>query len=156
MPQQLDSLLAQIPLFEGLNAETLTLLAGCASNVSFEAGAPIMRRGDPADAFYVMRHGSAVLETYIPARGAVTIETLEAGEVLGWSWLFAPYRWHLDARALTHVRATAFDGACLRGKCQNDPVLGYELMSRFAQVVIERLQWTRLRLIDVYGNDERH
>ncbi len=77
---------------------------------------------------------ASALETYFPARGPVTIETLEAGEVLGWSWLFPPYRWHLDARALTTVRATAFDGACLRGKCEADPALGYELMSRFAQV----------------------
>ena len=156
MPQQIDSLLAEIRLFEGLASETLTLLAGCASNVQFHAGELIIRRGDPADAFYLVRHGSAALETYFPARGPVTIETLEAGEVLGWSWLFPPYRWHLDARALTTVRATAFDGACLRGKCEADPALGYELMSRFAQVIIERLQWTRLRLIDVYGtNDPR-
>ena len=81
----------------------------------------------------------------------MTIETLEAGEVLGWSWLFPPYRWHFDARALSLVRATIFDGACLRGKCEEDAQLGYDLMSRFAQVVIERLQSTRLRLLDVYG-----
>ncbi len=72
----------------------------------------------------------------MPTRGAVVIETLEAGEVVGWSWLFAPYRWHFDARALSLVRATSFDGACLRGKAESDPKLGYALMSRFAQVMI--------------------
>ena len=82
------------------------------------------------------------------------IETIEAGEVIGWSWLFPPYRWHFDARALTSVRATGFDGACLRAKCDDDPALGYDLMSRFAQVLIERLQWTRLRLLDVYGDGD--
>ena len=75
--------------------------------------------------------------------------------MVGWSWLFPPYRWHFDARALSHVRATAFDGACLRGKCEDDPALGYDLMKRFAQVLIERLQWTRLRLLDVYGERRR-
>lgn len=155
MAQQLDSLLAEIPLFQGLGPEALALIAGCASNVPFVEGAQIMRRGEPADVFYLLRHGSVVLETYVPGRGPATIETLEAGEVLGWSWLFPPYRWHLDARALTTVRTTAFDGACLRAKCQQDPALGYELMSRFAQVLIERLQWTRLRLLDVYGNGDR-
>jgi CRP/FNR family transcriptional regulator, cyclic AMP receptor protein len=103
----------------------------------------------------VIRHGSVAIETFVPARGAVTIETVGAGEVLGWSWLFAPYRWHFDARALSPVRATGFDGACLRGKCEADPALGYELMGRFAQVLIERLQWTRLRLLDVYGDGAR-
>jgi len=151
----LERLLADTPLLEGLDAQTLELLGGCARNVHFDQGSRLIRRGDRADDFYLIRHGSVVLETYVPGRGPVTIETLESGEVLGWSWLFPPYRWHLDGRALTPVRATAFDGACLRGKCQDDAELGYALMSRFAQVLIERLQWTRLRLLDVYGDDER-
>jgi hypothetical protein len=72
--------------------------------------------------------------------------------VIGWSWLFPPYRWHFDGRALSSVRATSFDGACLRGKCDQDPALGYELMKRFARVFSERLRGTRLRLLDVYGD----
>jgi CRP/FNR family transcriptional regulator, cyclic AMP receptor protein len=147
----IEGLIEEVPLFRGLDSAALVLLAGCASNVHFDEGAVLFRQGDPADVFYAVRHGTVALETFVPARGPVTIETLEAGEVLGWSWLFPPCRWHFDARALTAIRATAFDGACLRGKCEQDPALGYELMSRFAQVLIERLQWTRLRLLDVYG-----
>jgi CRP/FNR family cyclic AMP-dependent transcriptional regulator len=150
-----DAVLRDVPVFAGLDPEELTLLAGCGSNVRFAEGEVLFREGDPADTFWVVRHGSVALETFVPARGSITIETLEAGEVVGWSWLFAPYRWHFDARALSVVRATAFDGACLRGKCEDDPRLGYELMSRFAQVLIERLQWTRLRLLDVYGDGRR-
>ena len=150
--RSLETVLAETPILGGIGDDRLALLAGCAGNVRFGAGETIFRQGDPADVFYVLRHGSVALETFVPARGAVVIETLESGEVLGWSWLFAPYRWHFDARALTVVRATAFDGTCLREKCEADPALGYELMGRFAQVVIERLQWTRLRLLDVYGN----
>jgi CRP-like cAMP-binding protein len=149
----LDTVLADVPLLSGMSADELALLAGCASNVRFEAGDMLFREGDQADTFYVVRHGSVALETFVPARGGMTIETIEAGEVIGWSWLFPPYRWHFDARALSQVRATAIDGACLRGKCEEDPALGYDLMKRFAQVLIERLQWTRLRLLDVYGRD---
>jgi len=148
----IDSLLAEVPFFEGLGPRELETVAGCGRNVRFEAGAQLFRQGDAADVFYVVRHGSVAVETFVPARGPMMIETIEAGEVIGWSWLFPPYRWHFDARALTLVRATAFDGACLRGKCDADPALGYVLMTRFAQVLIERLQWTRLRLLDVYGH----
>ena len=155
MPRPLESVLADAPFLEGLDAERLALLAGCAGNVHFDAGQNLFREGDAADTFYIVRHGSVSLEMFVPTRGPVVIETIEAGEVIGWSWLFAPYRWHFDARALTPVRATGFDGACLRQKCEDDPALGYELMSRFAQVLIERLQWTRLRLLDVYGNGDR-
>jgi CRP-like cAMP-binding protein len=153
--QELESLIASVPLFEGLAAGELETIAGCAGNVRFTSGQNLFREGDAADTFYVVRHGSVAIETFVPTRGAVMIETIEAGEVIGWSWLFEPYRWHFDARALTTVRATAFDGACLRGKCESDPALGYALMSRFAQVLIERLQWTRLRLLDLYGNGGR-
>ena len=147
----IEALLHDVPFFEGLTPGEFELIAGCGSNVRFREGELLFRDGDEADTFYVLRHGSVALETFVPARGAVTIETLESGEVVGWSWLFPPHRWHFDARALSLVRATSFDGACLRAKCESDPRLGYDLMSRFAQIVIERLQQTRLRLLDVYG-----
>ena len=154
MPRSLESLLADVPFLEGLDDARLALLAGCAGNIRFSDGDRLFRQGDAADVFYVIRHGSVALETFVPSRGPVLIETIEPGEVLGWSWLFAPYRWHFDGRALGVVRATAFDGACLREKCEDDPRLGYELMQRFAQVLIERLQWTRLRLLDLYGDGD--
>jgi CRP/FNR family cyclic AMP-dependent transcriptional regulator len=149
--ETIEAVLHDVPLFQGLTPAELELIAGCGSNVRFREGELLFRDGDEADTFYVLRHGAVALETFVPARGPVTIETLEAGEVLGWSWLFHPYRWHFDARALSLVRATSFDGACLRDKCESDPRLGYDLMSRFAQVLIDRLQWTRMRLLDVYG-----
>ena len=153
--QTIAEYLPEHPFFAGLDPAALELAAGCAVNVHFRPGEFLFHEGDPADTFYVVRHGSVALETFVPARGPVLIETIDAGEVIGWSWLFPPYRWHLDARALTAVRATGFDGTCLRQKCDADPVLGYDLMGRFAQVLIERLQWTRLRLLDVYGNGDR-
>jgi CRP/FNR family cyclic AMP-dependent transcriptional regulator len=149
--QTIETILRDVPLFQGLTPEQLELIAGCGSNVHFSEGELLFRDGEEADTFYVLRHGGVALETFVPARGAVTIETIDAGEVVGWSWLFQPYRWHFDARALSLVRATSFDGACLRGKIEKDHELGFALMSRFAQVMIERLQSTRLRLLDVYG-----
>jgi CRP/FNR family transcriptional regulator, cyclic AMP receptor protein len=150
--QTIDALLRESPTFTCLDDDELAVIAGCASNVQFKAGEVIFREGDAANTFLLVRHGSVALETFLPASGPMTIETVGAGEVVGWSWLFAPYRWQFDARALTDVRATSFDGACLRMKCEEDPVLGYDVMQCFARVMIERLQWTRLRLLDVYGN----
>ena len=150
----LETVLADVPLFAGMGSDRLELLAGCASNVRFEPGEVLFRQGDEANSFYVIRSGTVALETFVPAGGGMTIETIGGGEVVGWSWLFPPYRWHFDARALAQVRATSIDGACLRGKCDDDPALGYDLMRRFAQVMIERLQWTRLRLLDVYGRGD--
>ena len=155
MPQQLEEVLAQVPFFAGMAEDEVALIAGCGRNVHFREGETIFRQGDAADTFFVVRHGTVAVGNFVPPRGELVIETLEAGDLLGWSWVFPPYRSHFDARALSAVRATQFDGACLRDKCTADPVLGYDLMSRFAQVLIERLQWTRLRLLDIYGDDGR-
>jgi CRP-like cAMP-binding protein len=147
----LDELIADAPVFAALGPGDLALIAGCAQNVGFEDGELIFREGEPADTFYLVRRGRVSLELHAPGRGGLVIDTIEPGEVVGWSWLFEPYVWHFDARATGPLRAIAFDGACLRGKCEDDKELGYELMKRFAQVMIDRLQHARVRLLDVYG-----
>lgn len=149
--RSLESLLVQHPFFKDLAPQYLHLVLGCAGNVRFKAGEFVFREGGEANRFYLIRHGQVALQVFSPQRGPLTVETVEAGEVLGWSWLFPPYRWHFDAQALVLTRATAFDGQCLRTKCEQDHDLGYDLMQRFAQVMSQRLQATRLQLLDVYG-----
>ena len=149
--ETLEPILAQHPFLKGLEPRHLQVLVGCAANVRFDAGQFIFREGEAAKHFYIIRHGKIALEIFVPGRGPVAIQTLGEGEVLGWSWLFPPYRWHFDARALELTRAIALDGECLRGKCETDHDLGYELVKRFANVMMERLQATRLQLLDVYG-----
>ena len=148
----IDALLSEVPAFEGMAPEWLELIAGCAVNRVFRDGEQLLREGEAADTFYVIREGDVALETYVPQRGALTLETLHEGELVGWSWLVSPHRTVFDARAIGTVHTLAFDGLCLRGKCEQDPVLGYDLLSRFVPVIVDRLQATRLQLLDVYGN----
>ena len=151
----IDQLLDDVPALAGLSAEHRELIAGCAVNATFATGEYLMREGEPADRFFVLRRGAVALETFVPPRGPVTIETLHAGDLLGWSWLVPPYRTAFDARALEAVGALAFDGVCLRGKCSEDPVVGRALLERFTAVIVERLQATRMRLLDLYGEPAR-
>jgi CRP/FNR family transcriptional regulator, cyclic AMP receptor protein len=150
--QTLETVLAGHPFFSGLSRDDLALIAGCGQNVRFQAGEYVFREGDPSDRFYLIRHGRVALEIAAPGRGRITIQTLGAGEVVGWSWLVPPYRKQSDARAIELTRVTAFDGACIRRKCEADPRLGYELLKRFAQIIGQRLHATRLQLLDVYGS----
>ena len=149
--RSIEELIAEVSVFQGLAPAQLELIAGCATNVRGGAGDYIFRDGGQADSFYAIRHGAVALELHVPARDAVILETLHDGDLLGWSWLFPPYRWEFDGRVLEDSALISFDGACLRGKCDADHELGYELMKRFSQVIIARLQATRLRLLDVYG-----
>jgi CRP-like cAMP-binding protein len=149
--ETLEPILAAHPFFRDLDPRHLQLIVSCAANVRFEAGQFIFREGEEANQFYLLRHGTVSLEIFVPQRGALTIQTLREGDVLGWSWLLPPYRWHFDARAVSLTRALALDGKCLRAKCEDDHDLGYELFKRFARLMTERLQATRLQLLDVYG-----
>lgn len=150
--ESFERILGEHPFFKGLAQPHLATVVGCAANVTFDAGQRICRTGEDANSFYVVRHGSVGVEITAPGRGPVTIETVGDGDVLGWSWLFPPYKWHFDARARTFVRALALDGACLRGKCDQDPLLSAALIRRFAQVIVERLEATQLQLMDLYGS----
>jgi CRP-like cAMP-binding protein len=146
----LRGILASHPFAQGLNDRHLELLVGCASNIRFEAGQAVFREGEEANRFYLIREGKMAIELHAAERGAINILTLGEGEVLGWSWLVPPYRWRFDAHAIESTRAIALDGKCLREKSERDHDLGYELLKRIAHSIEERLQATRLQLLNVY------
>jgi CRP/FNR family cyclic AMP-dependent transcriptional regulator len=150
--ENLENILKEHPFLKGMSSEHIKQLAGCASNIAFKAGEYIFREGEDAEKFYFIRHGRVVVETFVPQKGAILIRSRHEGEIFGWSWLVPPYKWHFDARAIELTRAIALDGKCLREKCEEDHDLGYEIMKRFALIIAERLEATRLQLMDIYGN----
>ncbi len=149
--KSMAEILAAHPLFAGLDTELTDLLGGCAGNAHFADGTYLFKEDGPADIFYLLRAGDVALELRMPGRKKLVLQTVHPGHVVGASWMLPPYRWRFDARAVGDVRATGIDAACLRGKCDADPTLGYEVMKRFLPVVAERLQSTRLRLLDLYA-----
>jgi CRP/FNR family cyclic AMP-dependent transcriptional regulator len=152
--ESLSSIIKAHRFFAGFDPAFSELICGCARNARFDAGEYLFHEGATADQFYLVRHGRIALQVTAPGRGAVTFQTLGEGEVVGVSWLIPPYRWTFDAKALELVRAIALDAVCLRGKCEVDHDLGYEMMKRFMPVLIQRLQATRLQILDVYGTHE--
>jgi CRP-like cAMP-binding protein len=148
---EMCELVAAQPFFAGLDDATLELLAGCAVNRHVHSDALLFRAGEHADAFFVVRRGRVALELAAPGTPAAVLDTVDAGGVVGWSWLVPPYRWFCDARAVDPTDLLAFDAECLRSKCQADPALGFALMQRVTQVMYHRLQAARMRLLDLYG-----
>jgi CRP-like cAMP-binding protein len=147
-------LVRQHPFTEGLEDEIVALIAGCAKNVVFQANEYAFRHGEDAEFFYLIRHGTVALEMFVPGQGPFTFLTVKSGEILGASWLFPPYRWSYDARAVELTRAIAFECKCLRDKCETDHHVGYEMMKRFIPPLIERLQMARLQSVDLYGDNK--
>lgn len=148
--ETLQPILREHPFLHGLEEKHLEFLTGCASNLRFKAQEFLCREGEEASAAYLLRSGRVALEVDIPGQGSVEIQTVEEGEVLGFAWLFPPYRWQFDGRAVEPVRAIAFDGKCLREKCEEDHDLGYQMVKRFLQQINQRLDKARFQMLDVY------
>jgi CRP-like cAMP-binding protein len=153
--KDIEALLNEHGFFKTMSPASRSLIAGCGKNVHFKSGELLARTDDSANQFFAIRSGRAAIELHSPERGPLILQTVEAGDIVGWSWLFPPYRWKFDVRAVDDVRAISFDGECLRGKCERDPAMGYDFMKRFAQVFMERLESARLQLLDLYGSAKR-
>jgi CRP/FNR family transcriptional regulator, cyclic AMP receptor protein len=152
MMQRLKTILAKHPFFKGLDQRNLQLIVGCASDVHFDSGEFILREGEEANQFYIIRQGRVTLEAVLaPGREPIIIQVIGEGDVLGWSWLFPPHSWHFDARAVAPTQAIALDGKYIRTKCEEDHDLGYELMKRFAHIIEQRLRAVRSQNPDMYA-----
>jgi len=147
----LSKKLAGHPFFDGLAADVMKTFAACARPVDYKAGQMVYREGDKADQFLLVLRGRVAVELRSRGEQTIIIQTVGPDEVLGWSWLFPPYHRRFDARALDDVEAIAMDGVFLREKAETEHRLGYELLKRFSRIVVERLQATRLQLLDIYG-----
>lgn len=136
------------PFFAGMDHRFLSILVLNARKQTFQEGDVIFREGEPASRFYLIESGRVALEAHEPADGTFPIEELRAGDVLGWSWLFPPFVWHFQARALAKTEMIVLDGAHLLVTAEQNKSFGYDLLKRISQTMIQRLQATRKRYID--------
>jgi CRP/FNR family transcriptional regulator, cyclic AMP receptor protein len=143
--------IAAHPFFAALTDTQRAALAEDGMAVTFTAGQRLFDEGGIADMFWLIEHGSIALDMRVPGRGDQIVETLGPGTVLGWSWLHPPYRWHFDAVARVATTTIAFDATSVRRRCDADPAFGYAMLRSFTPVITERLQATRLRLLDLYA-----
>ena len=139
------------PFFAVLTEAERAALAEDGTVVTFAAGERPFDEGGVADMFWLIEHGGIALDMRVPGRGDQIVETLGPGTVLGWSWLHPPYRWHFGAVARLATEAASNAIASVRRRCDADPAFGYAMLRAFTPVITERLQATRLRLLDLYA-----
>ncbi|MFB7324750.1 Crp/Fnr family transcriptional regulator [Streptomyces sp. NPDC056190] len=137
-----------ITALEPVHRERLMRLA---REVSFDAGTRLFEEGRPADRFWIVRTGTIALDLHVPGRRPAVIETLGHGELVGWSWHFPPYTWHLGAAAMSPVRAWEFNAEAVRATCAEDAEFGRAIAVWVGRVVAQRLHASRIRLLDLYA-----
>ncbi|HEX9667617.1 MAG TPA: cyclic nucleotide-binding domain-containing protein [Thermodesulfobacteriota bacterium] len=149
--QKLKSFISKHPFFKGLSKTYLDLILACASEARFDPGEIIFRENERANTFYIILQGNVAIEALMaPERDPIVVLNLGEGDVLGWSWLFPPHRWHFDARAIGLTKAISIDGDKIRKQCEEDHDLGYELMKRFAKIIEQRLRSLRSQNPNMY------
>jgi len=139
------------PFLAGMNGTHLALLTDCAMSARFKTGQTILREGDFANRCYLIETGKVVLESTGSFGEPLVIETIGAGDLLGWSWMFPPYTWQFTARAVEPTTAICFYGTILREYCEKDHSLGYELLKRISAVMVKRLQAAHKQMISVHA-----
>ncbi len=137
------------PFLEGVKPEHLAILARHAREVEFMASQVIFRQNENAHQVYLILEGKVVVESCVARADAIPLQIVGAGDELGWSWLFPPFVWHFQARALEPTRAIVIDGAILLAACEQNQTFGFELMQRIAQVVVKRLEAAQQRLLEI-------
>ncbi len=147
-----DEILREHKFLAGVSPGTIALLSEKASLVSFEPGALLLREGEDASTIFLITRGRVAIEIHAPPLGPIVIDTVEPGHVVGLSWVAAPFRWQFDARALGPVEAVAVDTQDLRDDLAMHQEASAELHQRLSVVLLERLQATRIRLLDLYAN----
>jgi CRP/FNR family cyclic AMP-dependent transcriptional regulator len=135
-----EKILDEHPFFRNMKEHHLRVIAESATVVRFEPHQVIFHEGDPAQRFYLIRTGRVALQLVSYRTDPLTLLTLGEGDIIGWSWLFPPYRWKLTAKSLDVTRAISLDGIRLRQRCEEDHDLGYEFMKRFAQIIDNRVE----------------
>jgi CRP/FNR family transcriptional regulator, cyclic AMP receptor protein len=152
--RELESAVAAHPFLAGIDPAHLRLLADCAVRCQFRPGQVIFRKGDTANRFYLIESGKVALESSAGDQ-VIRIEEVGSGDLLGWSWIFPPFVWHFDARAIEPTTAIFLYGI-LREHCEADPALGYVLFKRMSEVMMRRLQAARVKLSEAIKNASPH
>jgi CRP-like cAMP-binding protein len=147
----LQEFMLTVPLFAEMSEDDLSTFAACGTEVTFKPDQKICKSSEDADFFYIIKEGRVAVELQIGEEEPIVIETLDPGEVLGWSWIFPPYKWQFDARSMDAVQAVAMDARCIRGKLDDNPRLGYWTMKQFSKILMGRLSASRLQMMDIYA-----
>lgn len=147
----IEKILSAQQVFVGLSPAFIKFLAGCATERQIEANHVVFRPREHADKFYLIRSGQVAIEIPAIMGPALKVQSLGAGQILGWSWLISPYKWSFQARTEEPSTVLEFDGAKVLARCEEDPKFGYEILKRFASLMSERLDAARQSMMEQWN-----
>jgi CRP/FNR family transcriptional regulator, cyclic AMP receptor protein len=142
-------MLRRFNCFSPIREESLKALAEIAREESVAAGRQVFGEGDPADTLSLIVDGEVDIRYMLGSNEARVVDTLIAGDLLGWSALVAPHRMTGIATTCKPTRLLRIQAKPLRELCEHDPLLGYRLSTQVIRLLADRLEGTRAQLATV-------
>jgi CRP-like cAMP-binding protein len=149
--QSIAEYLSAHDFFSEFSADLLEFLCECSSSHEIKKGQLLFRQGEDADKFYVVRTGLISLQMPAIMGPTLEIQTLDADQVLGWSWLISPYKWNFQSKAEEDSKLLQFDGAIILARCEQDPKFGFELIKKFAALMSVGLNAARQKMMEEWN-----
>lgn len=132
-------------LLSELEPRQLRTLIPIVEDKQYNPGHIIFPAGVTSSFLHLIVSGDVSLEAVTNGEG-IPVQSLHAGDAMGWSAIVGENLTHFQARALTAVSTIAFPGRELQAICEADTALGYALMKRLVELASERLDAMRLKL----------
>ena len=136
--------------FKGMNREFLDLVCRNMVEEEFENQQCVFQQDSSAEHFYIIRNGKVNVEVPSLVGAPLVLQSLTDDGVLGWSWLIPPYKWRFEASAAQPSTLLTFDGTALRDHCEQNPSFGYDILKRFATLMMYRLDAARIQAIEAF------
>jgi len=129
--------------FPGMDRSHRDRLLSHSERVSFEPGTVILKRGEPATTFYLLLSGSVDLMSRLEGQEELKIQTLETGDLFGFSCVCPTPFWTLDAVAGSACEVIAFDATAVLKDCGKEAGFAVQVLQTFCGLILARLNAMR-------------
>lgn len=140
----------RVPIIDALPEAARARMQARIARLELDSGVTFMHEGEVTAFLAIVVSGQVALRLRVPERGAITILTLEAGDIVGWSAIVAPYRATTSATTLEATELAIFDATELRDLLATDCEVAAAFLPRVLETVTARVAATRDQLLDLF------
>lgn len=142
--------IGRVPIIDALPDGPRTRLLARIAHLELDSGVTFMHEGDVTAFMAIVVRGRVALRLRVPERGAITILTLDPGDIVGWSAIVAPYRATTTATTLEPTELAILESAELREVLATDTEVAAALLPKVLETVVSRVAATRDQLLDLF------
>lgn len=139
--------LQRIPVFQGLEDDSLRDLLGAVEEIPYESFSTIFLEDDSARYIYYLEAGRVSISIRDGTGYRRPVHLVRPGECFGWSALVPPHIFTASAQTQEASTVVRIDGDLLKRKMRVHSDLAWSVFENLAMTLSERLAGARVQLI---------